>query len=551
MKKLILFNLFLTSSILSFTQTKTIDVTDQQSLKIKGGETKEFYYGFAAGDQIVFNLEVIDGNQLKQVEILEYPNISKFSESKPLTKPQVINKTLSVSKEGIYKFTISSPMIGGKTIKLKIQRIPSNDASANFNTAVEWKERYDTTYTPYTEDSIVGYDTTYVPIKKKVLKSDNIELIKVLDNHGVEVHSLWYKCTPLIDEANYGKLNEEIIKVDLPYTTKDDLQIVENLEWTYAVSVNQQMKLNAQKTKEDLLNFGGTVASLLGQPEFKVGFDLLNIITNDKSDQSVYCALIPSYNDAQLFKQDLQFNIYRQDNLVNTTGIRRESPLTGTVYIGLRNSNERTGFTVYVSCYVWRRSRTYEYVDDTERKITTRYVTLNKIRRNLNLVTYPAIMKTDPNAVVTYSSNNSNSNTQSTTNTQFSIGDSVAFDVVNLGFKTGPIISIKGENLLVAYYDATNKKVLIEKPQNDVYLLTSKTNNSNTSSNASGSGVDEVNGFRVGEEILFLSDAYIPAQNVAAKIIKFSSDKLSVDVEYIVYGKAKVKTVSISKLSKK
>ncbi len=41
-----------------------------------------FYYGFAEGDQLVFNFEEVNGKELKEIEIMFMPSQSIFMEYK-------------------------------------------------------------------------------------------------------------------------------------------------------------------------------------------------------------------------------------------------------------------------------------------------------------------------------------------------------------------------------------------------------------------------------------------------------------------------------------
>ena len=60
---------------------EAVDVTEQ-TIKISGFKDKELYFGFASGDKIVFNFQEVDKKELKEVEIVEYPSNSKFSDYK-------------------------------------------------------------------------------------------------------------------------------------------------------------------------------------------------------------------------------------------------------------------------------------------------------------------------------------------------------------------------------------------------------------------------------------------------------------------------------------
>ena len=91
---------FLFTNVLLSINIEPIEVADI-TLKIGSKEEKELFYGFAAGDKIVFNFRETNDKELKEVEILEYPNNSKF---KDYETKEIKDKTIKIIKTGIYKF---------------------------------------------------------------------------------------------------------------------------------------------------------------------------------------------------------------------------------------------------------------------------------------------------------------------------------------------------------------------------------------------------------------------------------------------------------------
>src|SRR5258705_3857823 len=117
--------LFLLFSILGssmIAQLKTVDVAEN-TLKVSGFGEEVFYYGFAEGDQLIFNFQEMNDKELKELEITELPSSSKFLEYK--TK-KIENKTINISRTAIYKFRFSNSAIGIRACKFKIQRIPAS-----------------------------------------------------------------------------------------------------------------------------------------------------------------------------------------------------------------------------------------------------------------------------------------------------------------------------------------------------------------------------------------------------------------------------------------
>ena len=107
----------------SFGQIQPVDVADL-TLKVGGVETEVLYYGFAAGDKIVFNFEELKGKPLKEIEIVELPGNSKFSDFK---STEVVGKTIQVYKTAVYKFRFKNSAMGARICKVNIQRIPKSE----------------------------------------------------------------------------------------------------------------------------------------------------------------------------------------------------------------------------------------------------------------------------------------------------------------------------------------------------------------------------------------------------------------------------------------
>lgn len=211
----------------------SIDVTEV-TIKIGTNETEKLYFGFAAGDKIVFNFEEVDGKEVKEVEIKEYPDNTRFKEYE---SKKVKDKTLDVNKEGIYMFRFyNSAALKGRVCRVKIQRIPKSEATLDFDTAIEWVEKFDTTYQVKTEDVIIGYDTIYEEKSRKVLASIDTNIVTLADR--VErVHS----------STNLNSSNSSSINIQLPDNTFEPnifapMKKTEVVSWAYSIAVGDKGK---------------------------------------------------------------------------------------------------------------------------------------------------------------------------------------------------------------------------------------------------------------------------------------------------------------------
>ncbi|RDC58733.1 hypothetical protein [Adhaeribacter pallidiroseus] len=79
-------------------QSALVEVADL-SVKVPGMGSKEYYYGFEAGDELVFDFVDLSKKGLKQVEIIEYPNQTNMRAYRYLP---LLKASKSINEEFIY-----------------------------------------------------------------------------------------------------------------------------------------------------------------------------------------------------------------------------------------------------------------------------------------------------------------------------------------------------------------------------------------------------------------------------------------------------------------
>lgn len=139
-----------------------VDVVDN-TFKVPARGEEIFYYGFAEGDQLVFNFEEVNGKELKEIEISVWPSSVKFMDYKSV---KVENKRIVVNATGIYRFRFSNSALSGRVCKVKIQREPSTNATKNFRTDVLWRTVYDTVGNVRQERYLAGRELKVVRLVK-------------------------------------------------------------------------------------------------------------------------------------------------------------------------------------------------------------------------------------------------------------------------------------------------------------------------------------------------------------------------------------------------
>jgi len=361
------FTLLTCMTIMSaFGQLQPVDVADL-TIKIGAMGSEELFYGFAEGDQIVFNFEELKGKELKELEIIELPNSSKFMDYKTV---KITDKKINVNKKSVYQFKFSNSAVAGRICKVKIQRIPKTDALANFNTDWTWKTLYDTTYLPYTQDSLVGYDTTYVQKSKK-------ELVK----HDTLVTELFNKTERVHSETAIGKTQYAYLNVNLPVNTYtpnkiNPYQSTEVISWSYWIGVGQKAVEEYDKANNKLSSGISAIGALTGYGALaSLAVTGISMFATPTVGDNVQYKFITVQNGVN--------NTFDFGNGIAASG-RNTNLLQGGFTIQLFNDNFRDGIDVTVKLACVQISKTWEDKQYKEQVVKPRYVTLNKKKMVVN-----------------------------------------------------------------------------------------------------------------------------------------------------------------------
>lgn len=336
---LCLFLIFITFNTYS---QDLIDVCEK-TIKVTALSEEVFYYGFAEGDKIVFNLEEANGKEVKEVEILEYPQNSKFSDYK--TK-KIDNKQIEVNKKNVYKFRIYNSSLGGRICKIKIKRIPLNEKTKNFNTTVNWIEKQETTYNTYTKDVTIGYETKYeTKVKKELVKIDT--LLTQLFDKNLRVHS----------EMASGKTQYTYATVELPINSYlpnelNPYQTTEVVSWSYWLGVGQ-------KSKEDYDNANN---------KFTSGISTLGALSGYSALASLAVTGISMFKNTNI-GDNINFKFYGLQNgkeividygnVISASG-RNDKITQGSFSVQLFNDNIMDGIDVNLKMVVMQIRKTWQ-----------------------------------------------------------------------------------------------------------------------------------------------------------------------------------------------
>lgn len=346
----------------TFGQIQAIDVAEL-TIKIGGVESEELFYGFAEGDQIIFSFEEINGKELKDIEIIELPSSLKFTDYKTT---KIDSKKLLVNQKSVYQFKFNNSAISGRVCKVKIQRIPKSDNLITFNTNWEWKTVYDTTNTPYIQDSLVGYDTLYIQkTKKELVKTDT--LVTELFNKSERVHS-----ETALDKSQYAYLD-----VHLPFNTYTPnkfnvYQSTEVLAWSYWIGVGQKSIEEYEKANKNMSNGISKIGALTGYGALStLALTGVSMFAPSSVGDNVGYKFITVQNGIN--------NTFDFGNGISASG-RNTKILQGSYTIQLYNDNFKDGINVNVKVACVQIRKTWEDIAYTEEVIKAKYVKLNKIK---------------------------------------------------------------------------------------------------------------------------------------------------------------------------
>ena len=319
---------------ITFGQTP-IDIAEN-TLKVSPQSEEVFYYGFAEGDQLIFNFEEVNGKELKELEITSMPSKSIFMDYK--TK-KIDNKVLTIAETGIYKFRFANAnILSGRVCKFKIQRIPADEKTKKFNTTVFKRTIYDTTYYNEQERYIVKADTTSSEIFTQTAK----------------VHSK--------TNSNGNKTTTNFV---LPENT---------IAWSYYIGVDQAgQQAYDNAAKQLTASSTPMISKLIGSnPLVALALNLTSYLSQIQGGEDIDYSLVGEQNE-NLFKHNLPLNpnnLYKKGKVIND--FSKMEVIKGNLYFCFENDNRLIGVSVLVKVTAIQLNAVYETREVKKMNITSR-----------------------------------------------------------------------------------------------------------------------------------------------------------------------------------
>jgi hypothetical protein len=277
------------------------------TVRIEGYDEQLFYYGFHEGDQLIFDLDIVKGGRLSEVEIslVDSPPLSMEYEPK-----NIRSKHLSIGKTGIYRIKLKNRKGRAKVCHFKVSRVAA-EGQQHFNSTVTWRTVYDTTYTTVQEDYLIRKDTSIHNLVDQISKA----------NSNLNING-----------------NKNSIAFTLPKNT---------VSWSYYIGVGQESQQVFEKAMNDL---PGLTSIALRIP----GYGLMAAIALNTAptiaalqkgeDITFYIA---DMKNALLFWDGESFDPIKRGKVISDYGCIRNHK-SGTYYVCLANDNTAKSVTVTV-----------------------------------------------------------------------------------------------------------------------------------------------------------------------------------------------------------
>jgi hypothetical protein len=329
--KLILILLF--AGISTIFAVDPIDVTDM-IFNIGRSSEKSIEYRFAAGDTIIMNASVVEGDDISEISIVEWPYSTKFQ---AVGLPNIVDKRIYVTKTDVYIFRLkNTATLKSKTYQINIKRIPANSDLIMFNTSVEWDTIYDTTYVVAVETVVVKMDT----VPKEIINTEK----KVGSQFSGDTRSY--------------------LQIDIPKETE---------YWAYWIGVGQEAADGLQQMAKNLPDAAAVLGIVNPVAAYALGF-IPKLCTLNKGQDITYY-YIADYGNLQNFLTGNPFYMLKQGKRIITDHTIMKAPLEGRLYLGLDNSHSAmTSKTVTVNIVAVRIEPVCEYHNIEKPVVNTKVV---------------------------------------------------------------------------------------------------------------------------------------------------------------------------------
>jgi len=319
-------------------------------------------YGVCKGDKITLYLSTNKDKPIDKILITQ--NTKELFAQTNVLPTEIIE--FIVPETNFLKFTF----IDKNDISIKIERIPANEESKNFNTYIQEYKKYDTTYLKYKIDSVVGYEEIRTPKSFKVITSAEYE--------SVQLKAEKYKIKGGGKKGFLITKPQTTIKTDQKEMKLIGYQILITSEagadkmWGY-ISLGVDIGCMCM---ELLLPAGGTVASMGVQTAFEM-------FGPQEGGEPIYYGILGNKKNLDIFlDNDINTNSKGYEFGLATNYSGTWNPMD-TIAIGLENLNIAVEVNVSVVVYAIYQSTIWENVNQDIITIKPKIVAVEKKRKTI------------------------------------------------------------------------------------------------------------------------------------------------------------------------
>lgn len=284
-----------------------IDIADN-TITVGGSAEEVVFYGFAAGDELIFSFEETNGKELNEIEIIEMPTSSLFIANKI---KKLKNKVIHIQRTGIYKFRFANAASSEtKICKFKIQRVPGSAETSDFNWEVYTKQVKDTSYVTQMEKYVALSDTSVAVLADQTAK---------------------------IQSATNAAGNKTTYNFVLPEGT---------IAWSYYIGVDKAGQDVYQKAvKEFSKNPTKTTSGFVLSPLTAVALNIPSSLITLQGNKGVLYNIFNEYQPNQLATSSAT-RLIKTGNVVND--FSKMDPMKGNLFLQLQNNNSAPAISVVV-----------------------------------------------------------------------------------------------------------------------------------------------------------------------------------------------------------
>lgn len=331
---------FLFSLALQAQQPLTVaDMT----LRLSGKDSKELFYSFAAGDEILFSFFETENRLLQEVQITAWPEQVRYA-ARDIADTR--DQKIKAPATGVYRFRFSNAS-GERLCRIAIQRRPASEDLRLFDTGVRWEERIDTFFVKGKEEWPAWTDVPEVKTRR-VLANTDTSAVTVLE-----------KTERIFSRSGkvYGS-NMSETKFKLPENRylpnrQNPMSVSEVTSWAYWIGVGDEADRSFQDANIKAVGKVADAASGLGF--MSGGYGALALL----AVKGVALFSNPPKGD------NVRFSLWNDsgkqiDNGNSVVAYRRmESPLQGHFTLQLTNDNMVDGINATVKILAIVRTQTY------------------------------------------------------------------------------------------------------------------------------------------------------------------------------------------------